>query len=58
MRDPAVESRRAWWERRVAPLLEEADACDGSRLEACHLWARFVRRGGPEMVALASSGRR
>ena len=51
------DPRRARWERRIAPLLAEADACDGPCREACRLWAKFVRSAGPEKVALAPTGR-
>jgi hypothetical protein len=47
------EARRARWERRVAPLLIEADACDGPSRVACALWARFVRSARPGQVAPA-----
>ena len=47
------DPRRARWERRIAPLLAEADTCDGPCREACRLWAPFVRSAGPEGVALA-----
>jgi hypothetical protein len=57
MRDPAVDHRRARWERSVAPLLAEADDCTGPCQEACRLWARFVRSAGPEKVVLAPQRR-
>lgn len=50
------DRRRARWERRIAPLLAEADACDGPCRAACRLWARFVRTSGPERLALAPGG--
>ncbi len=52
------DPRRDRWERSVAPLLVEADACEGTCRKTCGLWAQFVRGAGPEQVALARPGRR
>jgi len=49
------EVRRAQWERKITPLLAEADSCPGPCQEACRLWARFVRGAGSERIALAPS---